>query len=112
MSRSPLPPRRPSMTLHLKCPLNGSETEFGVTFGFDLTTGLVREVFCSPFKTGTDMQAMLRQVSIVLSVLHQHGVPMSELARILGEDEQDQPARSIVGAIVRVGAHLDREVSA
>jgi len=97
------------MTLHMQYRMNGNDVEFAVTYGFD-QVARVREVFLKPFKLGTDMQAILRQDSMVMSVALQHGATMAELVHVLGEDENDKPPRSIIGLIVRAGANLESEL--
>lgn len=117
MSRTMLPARRPNVTMTMRFALNagsrdaltgsGQEIELAATFGFD-DNARVREVFCLPLKSGTDLQAMLHDTMMCISVGLQHGVDMAELARVLGEDDA-KPPRSVIGAIIRTGAFLDAE---
>lgn len=107
MMREMLAPRRDNVSMTMTVKMGENPVDFAVTFGFDAGRR-VREVFCLPFKTGTDMQALLHQAMIAISLGLQHGVTMPELARILGEDDP-APPRSIIGAIVRAGALLDME---
>jgi hypothetical protein len=109
MTREMLNPRRQNITMSLCFPFGGTETEFAVTYGFD-KYGRAKEAFCMPFKTGTDLQALLHHAFIAISVGLQHGVSMAELARVLGEDEAGPP-RSIIGAVVRTGAFLEADMA-
>lgn len=108
MTRITLPSRRPSSESVLSFPINGNMTEFAVTYGFNSRARVV-EVFCKPFKLNTDMQLILRQTSMAISVALQHGAWMAELEHVLGEDDLEIAPRSIIGLIVRAGANLDRE---
>jgi hypothetical protein len=109
--RVTLPSRRPGVSLDLEFSARpGHVVELATHYGFD-ETHTVREVFCLPLKTGTDLQTMVHQACIVISMALQHGATMDELARVLGEDGEEKP-RSIIGHIVRVGATLDMERTA
>lgn len=109
MMREMLRNKRHAITVDIEHPINGQPFKFAVSFGFD-EKGCCREAFCLAFKSGTDLQALLHDSLIAISLGLQHGASMAELARILGEDEP-KPAQSIISAIVRTGARLDREIA-
>lgn len=101
MSRTPLPQRRPNLTMdaiwdgHL----------ITVTIGFDPATGAAREVFANTPRGGA-MLATLADTSVLISIALQHGIAPADLAKSLGRipvirdgDETDGPA-SPVGTIL------------
>lgn len=103
MKRTPLPSRRRNETFTL----DWRGQTVSVTFGID-AAGRVREVFADIAKTGTDLQALLADWCVIVSVALQHDIPPSALARSLcrvpdparGEGA-DLPA-SLIGAIMEV----------
>lgn len=103
MKRTPLPSRRRNETFVI----SWRGQPVSVTFGID-ASGRVREVFADIAKTGTDLQALLADWCVIVSVALQHDIPPSALARSLsrvpdparGEDA-DLPA-SLIGAIMEV----------
>lgn len=109
MTREPLPPRREGVTMDLAFAMaDGNETRLAVTYGFNAARR-VREVFCLPLKSGTDLQSLLHQACMAISLGLQHGATMAELRHTLGEEHDALAPRSIVGLIVREGAALDAE---
>jgi hypothetical protein len=91
--------------------VDGAEMALAVTYGVDCHAR-VREVFCKTLRTGVELQAILHQACMAISLGLQHGATMEEFAHTLGEDEPDKAARSLIGAIVRMGAFIDRELVA
>lgn len=109
--REKLPPRRQGVTVPMAYTLaSGYQIDFVVTYNFN-AEHKVKECFCLPFKTGTDLQNLLHHACIVTSMVLQHGSTMSSLARTMGEDEPARSPQSILGLIVRAGVELDREAS-
>lgn len=108
--REMLPPHRAAETIEMTVKLGNNDIHFAATFGFN-ERGEVKELFCLAFKTGTDLQTLLHQSCMVISLALQHGASTAELARILGEDDQSPP-RSIIGAMIRTGVMLDQEALA
>lgn len=104
--RNKLPARRQLLTMRMTSILGGNTVEFDATFGFaeDFT---VREVFTKPFKQGADIHHLMREVSMLISIALQFGASMEHLAHVMGEDEVDQPPRSLLGLLVRTGVHLN-----
>ena len=70
MARQKLPNRRMNRTAELI--YDGAP--YAVTIGFHPTTGKLREVFTHGARTGSHMDALLDDSSILLSLLLQHGV--------------------------------------
>ena len=77
--RIPLPPRRPSETRKL----NWMGHSVFVTIGYDEEHARAREIFYdSGYKSGSDMEALVSDLCIALSVMLQHeGVTAARLAR-------------------------------
>ena len=100
MTRARLPNRRPSLVQEIT--YRGQP--ISVTIGFD---GIVpREVFANGARDGSDMQHILSDACVMISIALQHGVAASELAHSLGTvpavvdgEEMDVPA-SPIGAII------------
>lgn len=110
MTRTPLRNRRDAVTQRLTFTHTDlSTTIFDATYGVD-RNGVVREVFCKPFKVGVDMNAILRQASMIISVALQHGATMAEIAHVTGEEDLATAPRSVVGLMVRAGAVIDGDL--
>lgn len=95
MSRQRLPDRRPSVTttfLH-DC------RSYSVTFGFDLNTGRIGEVFTHGAKIGSAMDGILDDACVALSLLLQHGVEPAALAASMGRLGNGKTPASIIGAL-------------
>ena len=99
--RTPLPARRQNQTV---------EVDFAgqrviVCMGFD-PAGAVREVFAAGHKAGSDMQHVIDDACVIISIALQHGITAEALAKSLGRVpawrgglEVEAPA-SPVGAIL------------
>lgn len=112
MTRTPLPNRRYGITSKVQWKTwDGREQIFDCTFGFG-PDAYVREVFMRAQKEGSDMDALLSDSCIAISILLQHGETCESLCGHFGENrpegEASGPASSPLGAIVRVGADLDK----
>lgn len=105
--RMPLPDRRQNQTI---------EVEFGdqmltVCMGFD-PSGAVREVFAAGHKAGSDMQHVIDDACVIISIALQHGIAVEALAKSLGRVPAWRGGREVealaspVGAIL--GAIVDR----
>lgn len=111
MTRTPLSNRRGAISQRMTfAPAGAEPVVFEATYGLD-RNGIIREVFCKPFRVGVDMQLILRQASIGFSVALQHGATMTELAHAMGEDDPQASPRSILGLMVRAGAVLDDDLA-
>lgn len=108
-----LPARRHAITLQVMAKNSDS---LHVTFGLSPDGNLV-ETFCNPdssLKVGSDLQAIVNDSCIAISLLLQHGMTFRQLAASFGEDRVegavDGPPSSWLGAIARRGAELEREM--
>jgi hypothetical protein len=92
--RHGLPQRRPCDTLDLRV---GSQL-YQVTVGF-YANGGVGEVFVAGAKCGSDLDAVMRDAAILLSLALQYGVPVETIAHAITR-ESNGSASSIIGAVV------------
>lgn len=107
MPREPLAPRRPAVTVGLRW--NGHA--FAVTVGYS-PDGKVREVFASGTRTGSDMQRMIDDACVVISLALQFGALPGDLGRSLGSvpdpaDGMAETPASVIGAILRAISELE-----
>jgi hypothetical protein len=104
MTRTRLPNRRPNETAELMF----NATPYAVTIGYHPTTGRIGEVFTHGAKVGSNMDAILDDACVVLSLLLQHGLAPSALAASMGRDGDGKRPSSIVGALADLLAEADR----
>lgn len=104
MPRERLPNRRPSETRTVE--YHG--TRFELTIGFRPGPGapVPAEVFCRSAKPGSDLDQLLDDASVIVSLALQHGADPAAIGRSLGR-LHDQPA-SVLGAIADVLAEVGR----
>ena len=106
MIRERLDNRRPNRTISLEY---GGET-YHVTIGFyfDPTTVTLRvaEVFTHGAKVGSEMDGLLDDACIALSLLLQYGAKPKQIAASMGRDG-DKPA-SIIGALADLLVEWDK----
>jgi hypothetical protein len=95
MNRQRLPDRRPSSTTVL---MHGGRS-YSVTIGFDSANERVGEVFTHGAKVGSNMDAILDDACIALSLLLQHGVEPASLASSMGRLGDGSTPASIIGAL-------------
>ncbi len=97
--RTDLPARRPCMTDRIEA--GGIAAH--ATIGFDPATGEARELFLRPRsgRVGSDVDFLVDDIAVVISVALQHGVPAEALLRSVAQapalDGSPAPS-SIVGA--------------
>lgn len=99
--RDKLPDRRPSLTVRKKVVIDTQEWVLLLTVGFrepELLTPA--DVFCSSFKVGTSLNAIVSDACVLLSRLYQHGDSPEAIAKGLS-----QPP-SLVGDIAAAVAAL------
>ena len=111
MTRPPLPRRRRNETRTIS--YRGQPVV--VTVGFD-AAGVPREVFANGHKEGSDMQHVLSDACVVVSIALQHGIGADELGKSLGavpawiDGREGQAPASPIGAVV--GCLMDTETPA
>ena len=95
--RTRLPDRRVSVIETISAPFGAGRQEFTVSVGF-WTNGRIGEVFADGHKSGSAMEAVVDDGCVLISMLLQHGVRVSELHGRLSRDDHGG-AESILGAI-------------
>ena len=95
MSRRRLPDRRPSIIAEL---LHDGRV-YAVSLGFDPADAWLGEVFAHGAKVGSNMDGILDDACIALSLLLQHGVDSAALARTMGRLGDGKTPASIIGAL-------------
>jgi hypothetical protein len=96
---------------------SGRESHYITTFNLDEKTGRIIECFIchdeSPeMKTGSELQALLEDGCKLLSRCLQYGDTIQDIATYCGENRPEGaatgPASSVIGAIARAGAEIER----
>lgn len=113
--RTKLPSRRHCITRKV-CfsSSSGVEHEFLLSYGLD-AEGTVREVFCADdYTIGTDINAILSDGCILISLYLQTGGEPERLVRSLGQERppgQDHgPPSSLLGAIALAVLNMQHEL--
>src|SRR3954469_7622501 len=106
MSRERLANRRRNVTLEFKF----GGTRYAATVGY-FPNGRVGEVFCHGAKVGSAMDAILDDISVLASLLLQHGVGPRARAPSLGRHSGGEPA-SIAGAVLDLLTGIAGEAAA
>jgi hypothetical protein len=91
--------RRPCITVKIRyADVEGLRLSAFVTYSRD-TAGQIREVFVTAGKPGSPAEASLRDAGLLLSLLLQHGMTVTQIREALTRAADDKPA-SQVGVIV------------
>ena len=93
MNRVRLPNRRPSELVTI----DWAGSEYTLGFSRD-SNGAVIEVFLTGAKSGGDLDALLNDASVLLSIGLQHGASIEELRKSLARDGATGGPASIIGA--------------
>lgn len=94
--REPLPQRRAAEAFELQH--GGKAVTFHVTLGY-YDDGRVGEVFISGTKSGTEVEANVRDTAILMSLALQHGVPLATLASAITREQDGKPS-TIIGVVL------------
>ncbi len=103
MTRTRLPNRRPNETVELMF----NDTRYAVTVGYYPDTGRVGEVFTHGAKVGSNMDAILDDACVALSMLLQYGIEPPRLAAGMGRLGGDGAPASIIGALADLLMDMD-----
>ena len=103
MTRNRLPNRRPNETMDLMF----NETLYAVTVGYNPETGRIGELFTHGAKVGSNMDAILDDACVALSMLIQYGAEPDGLATSMGRLGTGQAPASIIGALADLLMDLD-----
>ena len=99
MARRRLPNRRPQTVLEVEH--GGSIFTVGVG---SFPDGRPSELFVSGSKTGSELDALLNDASILASLALQYGAPLDMLARAMGRHGDKTTPASPLGAILDAAA--------
>ena len=101
--RQKLPNRRLSVTC-----LMGDQ--YHVSFGLDPRNGALREVFIKGSRIGSDMEMLLDDASVVLSLALQYGVPVDQLVHSL-DTGREEGAKSIIARAIAEMENVKKEIA-
>jgi len=110
-----MPERRTGLNFYIThINATGNEEKYLLTANYHPKTGQLLEVFCANPMTGSDMEAILTDGCILISLCLQWGVPLERIADILSERRPERgtkgPAASPIGAIAKGLLKLDKEL--
>ena len=111
MTRKPMKNRRSNITCHVSwTSRSGPDTKLIVTYGIE--DNKVKEAFCSGFRADSDICSLANDGCIMMSLLLQHGVDIMSVANACGENRMEKessgPPASLLGAIAREGAFVEK----
>jgi hypothetical protein len=114
--RERLPERREGHTLKLEWRLmGGHDIHLYASVGY-YDDGRVGEVWGDTAKSGTDMEALISDGCILMSLALQHGIPLAAIAEALGENRAEGahagPPASPLGMLAREALKLEEEMRA
>jgi hypothetical protein len=96
--REPLPQRRPSEMFELRH--GGKQAVCHVTVGYyDRECTRIGEVFITGSKSGTEVEANVRDTAILVSIALQHHVPLEVMQRAITREADGTPS-TIVGMVL------------
>ena len=101
--RQKLKTRRPTVTRKLE---TLTDTYY-VSFGIDLSDMTVREVFIRGSKIGSDMDILLDDASVVLSLALQYGLPMDQLLHSLHTDRVEGGVSIVARSIALMNEEIE-----
>jgi len=102
--RQKLNNRRPTITRVLE-----TETaKYYISFGLDLGDYNIREVFIRGSKSGSDMDILLDDASVVLSLALQYGLPLEQLLHSLHTGREEGGTSIIAKVIAVMNEEIDK----
>ncbi len=84
--------------------------EYHVSFGWDPRNGALREVFIKGSRIGSDMEMLLDDASVVLSLALQYGVPVDQLVHSL-DTGREEGAKSIIARAIAEMENVKKEIA-
>ena len=93
--RKKMPNRRPSITRVLETMTD----RYYISCGIDVEDLKAREVFIRGSKIGSDMDLLLDDASLILSLALQHDLPLDQLMHSLNSGREDEGKSVLAGAI-------------
>mgnify|MGYP006407674263 CR=1 FL=1 len=103
MAREKLPNRRLSITRVLQT----DNDKYYVSFGVDPQDITPKEVFVKGSKIGSDMDMLLDDASVVLSLALQYGVPVDQLIHSLDTGREDGAKSVLARGIAMIGEEIE-----
>ena len=103
--RKKLPHRRPSVTRTFET----TSDRYHISFGIDPEDQQAREIFIHGSKIGSDLEILLDDASIILSLALQHGLPLSQLMHSLNTDREEEGKSVLAAAIKSVEEEMTSE---
>lgn len=111
MTRAKLPARRANATFKFKVADAHGFTAYHATVGyFDGAMTRPGEVFMSTAKSGQQMQTLMRDNAICLSIALQHGAPLDEIRAAITRGDQGEALGPIGVLLDLLERNADREV--
>jgi len=95
--RQKLPNRRPSVTRILDTPTD----RYYISFGIDPKSSDIREVFIRGSKIGSDMDILLDDASLIMSLSLQHGLSLDQLMHSLNSGRKEK-GKSLLASVVAI----------
>ena len=102
--RQKLNNRRPTITRVLET----ESDKYYVSFGLDLGDLTIREVFIRGSKIGSDMERLLDDASVVLSLALQYGLPLDQLLHSLHTGREEGGTSIVARAIALMNEEIDK----
>ena len=106
--RQKLNNRRPTVTRVLET----ESAKYYVSFGLDLGDFTIREVFIRGSKVGSDMEILLDDASVVLSLALQYGLPLEQLLHSLHTGREEGGTSIVARAIALMNEEVDKTKAA
>lgn len=110
MGRERLPDRRRQISTEIAWGEGALSQTWTLSVGLDDERN-VKEIFVTSILGGSDMEALVDDACVAISLLLQHGMDIAEVAKHLGREgvNPDAPAASILGVAVARAAELQTE---
>jgi hypothetical protein len=93
--REKLPPRRPCVTRVLET----ERDRYYINFGYDPVSGAIREVFIKGSKIGSDMDILLDDASLLLSLALQFGLDLTQAEHSINSGREEDGTSVLAHAI-------------
>lgn len=105
--RQRLPNRRPSVTVTSTWPAH-SGTPLHIAVGFD-KNGAPSEIFGRAKRPESDLDNVVDDSAVLISLLLQHGATLKDISHSLGKARDGNPT-SVIGAIVDIAREVEAEL--
>ena len=89
--------------------LETSSGKYHVSFGIEPETGRIGEIFIRGSKIGSDMDILLDDATVVLSLALQYGVPLDQLIHSLHTGREEGGTSVLAQAIIMMDNERDKD---